>query len=199
LLLIADMAGGIWPDLARAAAKHFVRGGKDETTSPGVELLEHIREAFGEEHSIWTEALLQRLHDRPESPWKDIRGRALDDRGLAKRLRGYGIKSCLVRIGSVVKRGYQADAFADSWNRYLPPLREASATSVTSVTKLNSQNKNVTDVTDVTLNPPKPALNGHHCQYCRQNGPDVLEVGLGGETVRLHRDCIDAWNKEAVQ
>jgi hypothetical protein len=64
---------------------------KDEAQTKGVELLEHIREAFGEEEKLWTAALLKRLCDRDESPWMDIRGRPLDGRGLALRLKDYGI------------------------------------------------------------------------------------------------------------
>jgi hypothetical protein len=197
LLLIADVAGGIWPDLARASAKYFVQGGKDETVSPGVELLEHIREAFGDEQAIWTETLLQRLHDRPESPWKDMRGRPLNDRGLGSRLSNFQIKSRDVRIGSVVKKGYRAEWFTDSWNRYLPPLEDLSATSATSATKLINQNKNVADVADVALNPPKPALNGHHCQHCGLNSSGVIEVSISGETFRLHGDCVLPFQESA--
>jgi hypothetical protein len=65
---------------------------KDDSLTSGVELLAHIRDAFLEAEKIWTTTLLQRLCDREESPWADIRGKALGDRGLADRLRPYGIK-----------------------------------------------------------------------------------------------------------
>ena len=51
--------------------------------------------------------LLQRLRDRDESPWKDIRGKPLDDRGLASRLKQYGIKSRDVWMAGKTKKGYQ--------------------------------------------------------------------------------------------
>ena len=73
--------------------------------------MSHIREAFGAEDKLWTETLLDRLCSRDESPWKDIYGKALNDRGLAKRLKGYGIKSRDVRVGDKAKKGYSADAF----------------------------------------------------------------------------------------
>ena len=49
LLAIADAAGGGWPELARDAAVFLVRRGKERTQTTGVELLEHILEAFAEE------------------------------------------------------------------------------------------------------------------------------------------------------
>ena len=57
------------------------------------------------------------------SPWKDIYGKPINDRGLASRLKPYGIKSKDVRIGDRTKKGYSADAFHDAWNRYcaFPP------------------------------------------------------------------------------
>jgi hypothetical protein len=41
----------------------------------GVQLLSDLREVFGEADRISTEAILQRLHDLPESPWADIYGK----------------------------------------------------------------------------------------------------------------------------
>ncbi|WP_338690424.1 DUF3631 domain-containing protein [Bradyrhizobium sp. 26S5] len=181
LLLVAEAAGGKWPQLARKAAVHFTQGGKSETMSHGVELLDHVRDAFGTDAKLWTDSLLQRLHDRPESPWKNIGGRPLDDRGLAKRLKGYGIKSCDVKISGTNKKGYQAESFADAWKRYLPIM---SATSATSATELNSQNNPVAEVAQV-------AHTGR-CAHCGGNGSTV-EVFQGESGVHLHRDCIHGW------
>ena len=97
LIAIADVAGSDWPARARAAASHFVRSGAEETMTPGVELLAHIKEAFGDKKAIAGKLLIDRLLERDKSPWKNIRGRPLDDRGLAKRLKQYGIKPKTVR------------------------------------------------------------------------------------------------------
>jgi Protein of unknown function (DUF3631) len=146
LLAVADAAGGDWPRRVREAAVHFVAGGRDESTSPGVELLEHIREAFATVDALWTETLLERLHARPESPWRDIRGKPLDDRGLARRLKGFGIRSRDVRVGGGgARKGYRTEQFHDAWKRYLT----VSATSATSATKLINKNNIVADVADV--------------------------------------------------
>jgi hypothetical protein len=120
LLAIADAAGADWPDRARSAAVHFTTRAADETLTAGVELLAHVQEAFGNENHLATAVLLERLRDRDESPWRDIRGKPLDDRGLARRLKGYGIKSKTVRIGDRTPKGYDAGDFQDAWRRYLP-------------------------------------------------------------------------------
>ncbi len=62
------------------------------------------------------------LFDEVDTPWNDIRGKPLTDRGLAVRLRAYGIKPKLLRIGSAVSRGYRKEDFLDAWRRYLPSL-----------------------------------------------------------------------------
>jgi hypothetical protein len=124
LLAIADAAGSDWPTRARAAAVFLTNRAADETLTAGVELLAHIRDAFGDEPYLATTALLDRLRDRDESPWRDIRGRPLDDRGLARRLKGYGIRSKTVRVDGKTPKGYDAADFADAWKRYLPPLTD---------------------------------------------------------------------------
>ena len=70
-----------------------------------------------------------------EAPWSDLRGKPLNERGLATRLRQYGIKPKVIRIGDSTPRGYARESFHDAWQAYLaPPLAETSATSATSET-----------------------------------------------------------------
>jgi len=190
LLALADGAGGDWPRLARDAALHFVKGGRDEATSPGVELLAHCREAFGEETGLWTVTLLERLHNRDESPWKDIRGKPLDDRGLGSRLKPFSIKSCDVKVNGTNRKGYKAEHFYDAWKRYLTgnndgasdaPVPPTSATSATSATNLNDQNKKVAQVALVALR--------DKCAQCKLDDGQTTPHDIGGSKVYLHREC----------
>jgi hypothetical protein len=201
LLAVADAAGGAWPQRARAAAVHFVQGGRDEGMSPGVELLDHIRDALAGEDAVWTETLLARLHGRPESPWRDVKGKPLDDRGLARRLRGFNIKSRDVRLPehATAKKGYRAEDFHDAWKRYLGAT-SATATSATSATKLINQNNYVADVADVALRPPTggngSGQSGEVCVHCGRLGGRLVRVVVPDgppEGVPLHRGCVDAW------
>jgi Protein of unknown function (DUF3631) len=122
LLSIADVYGGPWPADARAAAVHFTKANaEDEARSSGVELLAHIREAFSGEEQIPSKVLIDRLCTRDESPWATARrGNPIDEMGLARRLRGYGIKPRKLRLGAQTPRGYRAPDFLDAWRRYLP-------------------------------------------------------------------------------
>jgi hypothetical protein len=146
LIAIADMAGEDWPARARDAAVYLIGAARDDTISSGCELLAHIRDAFLNAEKIWSTTLCQRLRDREESPWADIKGKPIDERGLAIRLKPYRIKSKDVRIDGVVRKGFERSDFEDTWKRFLPLL---SATSATSATNLINKTNFVADAADV--------------------------------------------------
>jgi hypothetical protein len=150
LIAIADVAGGQWPADARAAAMHFTRANADdESRSSGVELLAHIKEAFGADTALASEALIDRLCARDESPWANIYGKRLDQRGLARRLKPYGLKSKVVRVGDKTPRGYGAEDFHDAWDRYLPASAADECNKRNKRNIIHNNNNNVADVADV--------------------------------------------------
>ena len=134
LLAVADAAGGDWPKRARVAAVTLVALAKESTPSLGIRLLSDIRNIFGDTDSMQTEAILGALHGIVELPWADIKGKPLNDRGLASRLRPYGIKPKVLRIDHATPRGYTRQDFYDAWLRYLGPPHYGSATSATTAT-----------------------------------------------------------------
>jgi Protein of unknown function (DUF3631) len=179
LLAIAELAGGRWPERARATAVTLVTQSSGRQPSMGVLLLSHIRVAFmqsGHERMA-TNDLLSLLNNMDEAPWATVRrGESLDSRGLANRLGKYGIGSKALRIGDEVIKGYGRAQFVDAWARYLDDepgdsLPEPNP-EVTSVTDETSQvavstadlfaaeaDADVTDVTD--LREPDPQGDGH--------------------------------------
>src|SRR5262249_15948725 len=132
LIAIADAAGGDWPNRARAAAVELVRAGKERDASIGVRLLADLKTVFGQSEALSTKEIPSRLIEVDESPWGDIKGRQLDDRGLAQRLRHYSIKSKNLKLDGSVVKGYSRLDLHDAWERYLPTLADKSATSATS-------------------------------------------------------------------
>jgi len=122
LLAIADAAGGHWPERARAAAVAIVKGAQSSAGGFGLQLLTDLRAIFDKSHeqAMTTEVILTALCDLDESPWGDIRGKALDARSLSRRLGKYGIKPGVLRVGDKTLRGYERADLLDAWVRYLP-------------------------------------------------------------------------------
>lgn len=135
LLTVADMAGGDWPKLARVSCVTLVTLAKESTPSLGVKLLADLRTIFGDEDSLATETILPRLHDLEDSPWGELRGgKPLDARGLARRLRPYGVSRTVIRTGVGTAKGYRREDLWDAWQRYLPAVGVPPMESVTRVT-----------------------------------------------------------------
>ena len=175
LLVVADEAGGDWPTRARRAAVHLTQGSTDENMTAGVELLAHVREAFGDDQHLATVSLLERLRERDESPWRDIYGKPLDDRGLAKRLKPYGIRSKPVRLGQRVAKSYDSDDFYDAWSRYLPATGEGYKGY--KGCNFDKQNNFVTDVTDVTPGRGVPPEDGDEPEPGSFEPDDPFDLG----------------------
>jgi hypothetical protein len=134
LLAVADAAGGAWPGRARVAAVALVADSKGGSPSLGVRLLADLKEVFGTNDVMGTEEIIRALCGLDEAPWSDLRGKPIDARGIATRLKEYGIKSTTVRVCGRTPKGYCRVDLHDAWERYLsvPPI--ATATSATSAT-----------------------------------------------------------------
>jgi len=134
LIAIADAAGGTWSKRARVASVADVAATRERVPTLGIRLLSDVREAFKERDVLATSDLLEILNNMDEAPWGDLRGKPLDSRGLAMRLKKYGVVPKTVRIGTATPKGYTRENLYDAWERYLPSLPITSATSATSAT-----------------------------------------------------------------
>lgn len=134
LLAVADAIGGEWPDRARATAVTLVTLSREGAPSLGVRLLSDLKIVFGNEDAMTTEHILSELHKMDEAPWGDLRGKPLDARGLARRLKPYGISPTTVRTLASVAKGYRREDLHDSWQRYVGVSPLDAVTSVTTDT-----------------------------------------------------------------
>jgi hypothetical protein len=142
LLAIADLAGGSWPDRARAAAVALSGTAVVEEASRGIQLLGDIKGAFGKDSRLPSKELVRRLCDLEEAEWGDDQER-LDVRRLAKWLKPFRIHPGDHKFDDKTLKGYEAVQFTDSWNRYL------GATAATSATPKPSNGTAVADVAPV--------------------------------------------------
>jgi hypothetical protein len=134
LIAIADAIGGDWPARARAAAVALVSDVSELEPSLGVRLLSDLKTVFGNQKRMTSKSIIASLISLEEAPWHDLRGKPIDERGLAHRLKAYGIRSISIRLGETTGKGYRAADFYDAWKRYLPSRSENSGTSGTPAT-----------------------------------------------------------------
>lgn len=126
LLAMADAAGGAWPQRARCAAVTLVTAALAAPPSLGVRLLADLRTVFGDRDYVTTEDILSALVAMDDAPWGDLRGKALDARGLSRRLAKYDVKPKTVRVGERTAKGYARSDLADSWTRYVTVVTDVT-------------------------------------------------------------------------
>lgn len=163
LLSLADLAGGHWPDTARAAAVHFVTSAASSGSSIGTRLLADLRALFlaAGTDRMETADILTQLLDSEDGAWGDLDGRPLDARRLARELGRYNIRPKDLKLpGGSVRKGYRTDGpdgLADVWLRYLPP---AATNATAQVRPVAAQppvaDTNATARTDQSPHPPQP-------------------------------------------
>ena len=147
LLAIADHVGGRWPERARIAAVALCGKGAEHQPedSTGVALLTDCREVFErlEVDRISSKILAAELAAIDEAPWGDwYRRRAagergLDDRGLARQLKPYGIVSKSIRLtDGTTPKGYSRDLFEPAWRSYCPPAGNGGFVRHTATTRM---------------------------------------------------------------
>lgn len=130
LIAIADLAGGEWPQTAREACRALTGNAEPEEATLGERLLFDLFAIYnvdGEGKDLQEKPkhlasakLVEALVRIPESPWRDLFGKPIDARGIAKLLRNYEIRSKNLKEedGSIVK-GYSRESFEDAWSRYV--------------------------------------------------------------------------------
>lgn len=186
LLAIADAAGGEWPDRARAACLELNAARAAADPSLGVRLLTDLRDVFANTDRLWTEDVLTILNKMDEAPWGDLRGKPLDARGLARRLRRYDVRPVDVRIGDTVKKGYRTEDLHDAWARYLP-VPEKCATAATHATTAGQKAC------------PGVALNGHVADASATASPGATAGGAVTSTCSAVAAVAHSWGTNGLE
>lgn len=118
LFVIADRAGGHWPQTIREAARQLLLGegdGEDEA-SLSERLIADLAVAFGVESKMSRVALTEALYDIPGSPWAKLwPSRQSAPAELSALLAPLGVSAVPVRLEAGVVRGYKRSDFAPLW------------------------------------------------------------------------------------
>ncbi|MFD8965775.1 DUF3631 domain-containing protein [Streptomyces sp. NPDC059568] len=133
LVIVADLAGGQWPALARTTCSAMTahEAGQDEDAGLRTRILVDIRRVFtaeGDPATLRTGRLIQQLNADPEAPWAEYSAQGLTPRGLQLLLKDYGISSANHRFpGGTQAKGFARNQFLDAWARYCPAQEPAPA------------------------------------------------------------------------
>jgi putative DNA primase/helicase len=135
LFVLADLAGGEWPERARKAALALSGGDDGEALGLTGQLLADVRGIFEAEKlskiaSKELAALLAGIEGRPWAEFGKHR-KAISVNQLANLLRGFGVTSRTIRTGDTTSKGYDEGDFAEAFDRYLPGNSLAKGNNVT--------------------------------------------------------------------
>jgi hypothetical protein len=178
LFVIADAAGGEWPEKARKSALELVTGGARDDESLGIHLLNDIKKVLDPSNQLFSADLADALNKIEESPWGDLDGRPLDNRKLASLLKPYGIHPSNIRKDDLVKKGYHGTDFQDAWLRYLP---ENAIPSATSATPASTQLQPEPLIHPLQTTEKSPFVADNSQSYAERNVADVADKSLKTE------------------
>ena len=121
LFTIADLAGGDWPEHARAVAEKICKSDEDET-SVRVQLLVDIGALFQKHDTdrLASAFIAEELAEMEDRPWPEW-GRAakpITKAQIARQLKHFKISSGTFRDGAKTERGYKLDQLKDALSRY---------------------------------------------------------------------------------
>lgn len=134
LVVVADLAGGRWPALARTACRSMTdyEAGQEEDSGLRTRILVDIRRAFaaeGNQAVVRTSRLLEQLNADMEAPWAEYGPGGLTPRGLQLLLKDYGISSANRRFPDGTQaKGFARNQFLDAWARYCPEPESSTPT-----------------------------------------------------------------------
>ena len=163
LIIVADHAGGDWPDRARQAAVSLIAEAQgDNEGTLRTRLLVDCRTIFGDQTEISSADLTRALNADPEAPWRDYGAHGLTPAKLARLLGEFDIRSGNVRFPDGTQaKGYRRSDFHDAWNRYCPP--PASEPSLPSQASPPSSARDAPPPRDGSDRPTEPNRPGLTC------------------------------------
>ncbi|HSU54247.1 MAG TPA: DUF3631 domain-containing protein, partial [Candidatus Dormibacteraeota bacterium] len=122
LFIIADLAGGDWPSVARQAAVRLTASTQDSNPLSSLLLDIFITFTFNHAERLFSRDLVHQLTVRfTARPWAELRkGRPITDLWLAQTLRPYGIRPRNMKIDGIQAKGYSFEEFTEVFQRYIP-------------------------------------------------------------------------------
>ena len=183
LFALADLAGGDWPEKARAAAIALSGSSESEVLGTAAQLLADVQQIFADAKvdKISSQTLCERLVEIEGRPWAEFgkNQKPISKNQLANVLREFNIHPHGVRIGADTPRGYELADFADAFSRYLPDkaIPQCNIATAPATVEQKSLFESATPTTCCSLeNADKPNAEAVCGSVALQNAPLFEEV-----------------------
>ncbi|MFJ7205132.1 DUF3631 domain-containing protein [Streptomyces sp. NPDC098789] len=127
LVIVADLAGGDWPERARTACRAMTahEAALDQDNSLHTRILVDIRRVFAacdNAAALPTRTILAMLNRDEEAPWAGLGTQGVCPRRLQLLLKPYDLNSSTRRFPDGTQaKGFTRAQFMDAWDRYCPP------------------------------------------------------------------------------
>jgi putative DNA primase/helicase len=137
LFVLANLAGGHWPEKIRQAALALCGKSSDDASQEGsIQLLTWIKTYFDETPNsrVIPSALAEWLNSKAEAPfaaWSN--GKGIKPSEVRRLLAGFDIQTKPLRFGKSTARGYEKPWFEDAFACYLPGNPDEKCNSVTTL------------------------------------------------------------------
>jgi putative DNA primase/helicase len=136
LFVIANLAGGDWPEKIRSAALALCGESPDVKPDAAVQLLDWIKIYFTETgvEKVSSASLVKWLNEHADAPFGCLNaGRGIDQTVVRRYLAGFDIHPETVRLGSQTAKGYNRAWFKDAFAAYLAETTDAIGNTVTTI------------------------------------------------------------------
>jgi len=166
LLALAELAGGDWPERARAAAVGLTTGAQEESAIGALLFDVFICFLSGKAERLFSRTLVAQLNGMGERPWGELRrGRQVTEVWLARQLRPYGVRPKTLWIGESAAKGYLQEDLKEAFARYIP----------------KSQARAMLDELTVVAEPAKPAECGMGTAECGMGEKEAAKQDSPGD------------------
>ena len=121
LFVIADLAGGRWPELARKAAVGLTESARENNPFGSLLLDIWVIYLASGLDRMFSRTLAESLNGFGDRPWAELKkGKQIDPSWLAKRFQAYDVRPRTVWIGENHAKGYLLSDFEALFTRYIP-------------------------------------------------------------------------------
>jgi hypothetical protein len=120
LLVLADLAGGEWPQLARQAAVNLMSSNQESNLTSSLLLDIFLLFIEAKQDRLFSRTLVEGLNNLSHRSWREVRnGKEITELWLAQRLQPYNARPRTIRIGDMRAKGYFQEDLKDAFRRYI--------------------------------------------------------------------------------